>query len=114
MPDADPDYDGLKNITEYALGTNPNAADPSPGNKIITDAENVGGLNYLRLTISRNPDATDVQYEVEAAGMLGVSADWSSAGLVTEVNTPDQLVVRDNVPIAPGVHRFMRLRVMMP
>jgi hypothetical protein len=114
MPEADPDRDGLKNITEYALATNPNAANPSSDNKIVTDAENVGGLDYLRLTITRNPDAADVQYEVEATGMLGASATWSGAGLVTEVNTPGQLVVRDNVPIAPGVHRFMRLRVMMP
>ncbi|MBK8037615.1 MAG: hypothetical protein IPK22_10820 [Verrucomicrobiaceae bacterium] len=55
--------------------------------------------------------ATDVTLIVEASSDL---VNWSSAGLIIETNTANQLVVRDTVAVTPGVQRFMRIRVTRP
>jgi hypothetical protein len=64
---------------------------------------------FLRLSIPKNPAATDVTFIVEASSGL---VSWSSAGLVIE-SAPgaSPLVVRDSVAVTPGVRRFMRVRV---
>jgi hypothetical protein len=93
------------------LGTNPNASNSSA---ISLDAETVSTSRYLRLSITKNPNATDVQFVVEATGTLAVPNSWSSNGLIIETNTSTQLVVRDNNAITPGTQRFMRLRVTRP
>ena len=107
----DPDKDGQSNLMEYALGSNPNAAGSSP---ISADSETVSTSRYLRLSVSKNPNATDVQFVVEATSTLSIPSSWSSSGLIIETNTASQLVVRDNVAISPGSQRFMRLRVTKP
>jgi regulation of enolase protein 1 (concanavalin A-like superfamily) len=107
----DPDNDGQSNLMEYALGSNPNAAGSAP---ISTDSETVATASYLRLSVSKNPNATDVQYVVEATSTLAIPSSWSSVGLIIETDTASQLVVRDNVAISPDTQRFMRLRVTKP
>ncbi len=105
------DLDDMNNLSEYGQATNPNAPNASP---ILVDIEQVASLKYLRLTTPRNPTATDLQYIVEATDSLVAPVTWSSAGLVIEVDTSSQLVVRDGVPISPGIQRFMRLRMLKP
>lgn len=107
-PHIDADLDGQINLLEYALGSPPNTATGSP----VTYSEAViGDQRYLRLTVPKNPAATDVTYSVEATSDPALSASWTPAGLITEVNTATQLVVRDYVPISPDVRRFMRAKV---
>lgn len=108
---ADADGDGLVNLLEYAVGTNGTVQNGAP--QVITLAP-VNSEQYLRITVPKNPAATDVIFTVEATGDLSNPASWSSAGLVIETNTATQLVVRDNVPAGPGVRRFMRVRVERP
>lgn len=109
---ADPDGDGINNLLEYALGTNPLASNPSPA---VTDTEAVGGSRYLRLTTTKNPAATGVTYSVEASDDIGNSASWSSAGVVIETDSANTLTARDNVPMnGEAAKRFMRLRVSVP
>ena len=109
---ADPDGDGLDNLLEYALGTNPLADNASP---VVMDAENVGGNTYLRLTTTKNPAATGITYYVEATGDLGTPGSWSTAGVVIETNSATMLSARDGVPMNGGTNqRFMRLRVSDP
>ena len=106
-PDQDPDHDGQNNAAEYGTGTNPNLAGASP---IVIDLETIGAERFLRVTIPKNPAATDATFTVDASILL-VPAAWSAAGLVTETNTGTLLRVRDGVPVDSTPNRFLRLRV---
>ena len=106
-PAADPDGDGHNNAAEYATGTNPNVPGLSP---VVIDLETVGLDRFLRVTVPKNPAATDATVSVDASTVL-VPATWSAAGLVTETNTTTLLRVRDGVPVDSTPHRFFRLQV---
>lgn len=97
---ADPDADSLPNLLEYACGTDPNAANPSP---IM--------LEYLegqfRLRIPRDPLASDVTLIVETTSDLSDPESWTTLGTVIEENTPSLCVVRD---ATGGPHRFLRVK----
>lgn len=105
----DPDQDGMRNLMEYAFGLTPTSAAASP---IVTDRVVVGQDSFLRIDVPRSASATGLSWIVEATSDLTNPASWSSDGLVVEVNTPTRLRVRDFVPAAPGVRRFMRVRVL--
>lgn len=99
---ADPDGDGSSNLLEYALATDPNL----PSTTTITrDAVNVSGTDYLRLTVLKNPAATDLTYTVETTAD---PATWSAADTFIEEETATTLIVRDTLA---GPRRFIRLRV---
>jgi hypothetical protein len=66
------------------------------------------GTFTLRITVSKNPLATNLDYSVETCGSLD---DWSAANTVIETNTATQLIVRDSVGISASSRRFIRLRV---
>jgi hypothetical protein len=108
---ADPDGDSMQNLMEYATGTNPNVPTTSGTSY---DTEIVLSQKYLRLTVTKNSAATELQYVVEATGTPDNAGSWSSAGLVTEVNTAAQLRVRDTVALTSPSPRFMRLRLVKP
>lgn len=102
---ADYDSDGLKNIFEFALGTDPKASGPTPW---TTDLETVGPDQYLRLTVQKNPAATDLTYTIEASPDL-TPLSWVPA--IIESNTATQLIARDSVKTSGSARRFIRLRV---
>jgi len=68
---------------------------------------------YLRLTVPRNPNATDVSFFVELTDTLVPSA-WSTNGTVVVSNAPALLEVRSSAPVASSAGGFMRLRVSRP
>ncbi len=111
----DPDKEGIVNVMEYALNANPTLADTS----VLPRA----GTNGTRLTLSftRNLNATDLTYAVEASNDLASwpviasktgAAAWSTASgaSVTDPGT-GSVTITDSVAISPGVRRFLRLRV---
>ena len=83
---------------------------PSP---VTSGREAITGSDYFRLTIPRNPAATDVQYTVEWSTDLA-PLSWSTTGLVIEQNTPSLLVVRDSIPIAGQPKRFYHIKFTLP
>jgi hypothetical protein len=107
----DTDGDGLVNLLEYAIGSNGAVSSTNPQ---VTTMASLSASNYLRLSIPKNPAATDVTFTVEATSDLSNPLSWSSTGLIIESNTSTQLIVRDNVPSGPGVQRFMRVKVIRP
>jgi len=106
----DPDNDGWNNLLEYALNLRGGLPDESP---LAQDMATMGQNKFLRLTVPKNPDAMGIIYTVEATSDLTNPLSWSSAGLIVEEDSAATLSVRDNVPSAPGVRRFMRLRVTL-
>jgi hypothetical protein len=120
--DADPDGDGLSNLMEYALNTEPKTYEYSP----LTTVRDSNGL--LNFTFVRNPGNSDVSYWVEASNSMQ-SNDWttiasSTAGGVTVqsgasgVNEVDdgalkRVTVTDAAGAAGQSSRFMRLRITL-
>ena len=110
---ADIDRDGLTNLFEYATNTAPTTANVSP---VVTDTVTIGPDKFLRLTVPKNPAATDVTYQVQGTADLAAPLSWSAAGLVIELNNGTTLRVRDNIPLgspAPPAH-FLRVFVSKP
>ncbi len=120
---ADPDHDGLPNVTEYALNTQPltpNALSP------ITTAKS-GAL--LTFTFPRNPLVTDVTYTVEVSSTLAPD-DWTpiatsiggaatvatGASAVSEVTegAMKRVTVTDQASATGAAKRLMRLRISAP
>jgi uracil DNA glycosylase len=92
---------------EYALGLNPNT--PAPLSQRITN--DLDSNQYLRLTITKNPNATDVTYSVEASSDL---TTWNTTEVLILQNTATVLQVRDTQAMSAANRRFMRLRVTQP
>ena len=111
--DSDPDHDGISNLMEYALGLHPGVGNP-PTSGLVTDREAIASSNFLRLSVTKNPLASDVVYSVEVTDDLSNPASWTTAGTVIESNTSNILIVRDTAPIGSTARHFMRLRVTQP
>jgi subtilisin family serine protease/methionine-rich copper-binding protein CopC len=108
---ADPDGDGMVNLLERALGSDPNSR--SSADLPVSSREIVDGDEFLALTIQKSPDATDVTFIVEVSADL---ATWNSGSGHTTIieNTSTMLKVRDNTPMRSAAKRFIRLRVTSP
>lgn len=101
---ADPDNDGLPNLLEYALGSNPLRASPTsaPAGSVVD--------SHLVLTFARIADPA-LAYSVEAATTLtapGWLSLWSSTGAA---NTAGPVSVADMVSLSAQTSRYLRLKV---
>ena len=101
----DGDGDGISNLMEYALNTDPLVSNSNP---VAHDLETVAGKQYLRLAIPKNPAASNLTYTVETCDDLN---GWSAADTVIETDTTGQLVVRDKIPTTAATRRFIHLKV---
>ena len=104
--DADPDGDGVANLVEMALGSDPLSGAQS--NLPIPGEIAIGGKTYLTLTIQKAAgDAVD--YSVETSGDL---KDWIAGDAVVLEETADRIVVRDSRATSVTVgNRQVRLRL---
>jgi hypothetical protein len=118
---ADPDKDGLCNLLEYALGSDPLRLEATA----VPTVACIDG--YLEFTFSRTSAHPDVVIAVEASTDLADPTAWSliaqSASGAETVSNGATLVeesgagarrsvrVRDVLPVGTGRQRFLRLRV---
>jgi hypothetical protein len=98
--------DAMPNLLKYALGLPPLVVAKNP---VVGDVAS----GYLRLTLPKNPAATDVSYHVEVTPDLANPA-WTTNGTVIDVNSSTLLQVHYNVPIGSSPVEFIRLQVTQP
>jgi hypothetical protein len=106
--------DGIPNLVKYALGMNPTV--PATGGLPQMNMAS----NRLALTFNRQKSATDIVYEVQAAGDLfgfsNATVLWSSASNAYGggTNTSQAVTVQDTVDASVTNRRFMRLQISRP
>jgi hypothetical protein len=99
-PEDDADHDGLDNLAEYALDTDPNNFTAAPA--FTVDA------THLTLTFTRPKGRTDVSYHAETSDLAG---DWTDVPLEVTGETETHETVRARVARPGGDNRlFLRLR----
>ncbi len=101
-PEEDPDGDGIPNLLEYALGTNPRL----PSREGLPELESTP--SELALTYWKNPALADLAWQVEVSSDL---VQWSalSDSLVSTQNGLE--LRRASVPTNPP-RTFLRLKVI--
>ena len=104
---ADPDYDGLNNLLEYALGMDPNASGVMPAVLALNGANLE--YTYTRSTAAKDNDVT---YQIEWSDTLAAGS-WSTENATEEIqSTQDTLeTVKTTIPAGNNGKRFLRLRV---
>ncbi len=97
--------DNLPNLLKYATGLNPLVPGVAP---IMYDIDS----GCLRLSVQKDPQATDVTYLVEVTDDLTSAEKWTTVGTTAEADTATELSVHDNTPVTDSASRFLRLRVI--
>jgi hypothetical protein len=114
---ADPDKDGIPNLLEYALNSDPRAPSSSTLPVASSAIDSADSKPHLLLTASLNALATDITVFAEVSSDL---VTWNSGPTFTEIasDTPNgsmhTVVFRDLTPLSSGVRRFIRLKVTRP
>lgn len=114
-PTTDSDNDGIPNLLEFALGTNPNVGDNAlAAQRSLVQIESDKGGRFLTLTVQK-PGRTSVNYVVETSGDLKTWSSVEGKDIITLMNTASLLKVRAARYVdatRPGA-TFLRLRVIL-
>ena len=103
-PTADPEGDGRSNLLEYAMGSNPKAADKPTAATAAFDG------TYVALIYTRRIGASDVAFSVKQSGNLG---GWTTATAIDEVSSNNGVTetVSAKVPVNGAAQMFLRLHI---
>ncbi|MGK0240237.1 MAG: hypothetical protein ACI92G_003722, partial [Candidatus Pelagisphaera sp.] len=99
-PQADYDLDGLTNLEEYLLGTDPKVTDVGKGLRV--GMVEIGGEQYLTITYSRSKDILGISQTVEVGSDFET---WMSGPIYTE-----EYEVNDN----PDGTEAVTMRILDP
>ena len=116
-PATDADFDGLANLLEYSIGSDPRVADASAfGPQFrLSNLSDFGYPalpdHYLTALVRRNPLALDAVLKVEVSSDL--SSLWSTNETILVDSVPSAFLVRDQFGVETDPHRNMRLRATL-
>ncbi|BDS06693.1 hypothetical protein NT6N_17330 [Oceaniferula spumae] len=121
--DEDPDGDGMTNLAEMAMGTNPNVANTDPvfgvsknnGVNIVED----GDQDYLQISLDKTATVDGVWFVAQFSSDLNT---WAPTNPTPEANSTYEVIensatrftVRDKTPISPSSPRFGRIILKQP
>jgi hypothetical protein len=114
----DTDGDGLTNLVEFAVGSNPNNSADANSRIIIWITQDNSGNHYLAMKFARrtNAAALGLQYLPEVSAdkttWASDSANVLSLGVAPLDTEYDWVTVRDQTPITPTMARFIRLHII--
>ena len=108
----DPDGDGVVNLLEYALDTDPLVPNPAVEAAAIV----VSGMTYPAVTFRRRLCRDHLQYVVETSDDLskwdrGVEHVVEAPPALDNADGTEQVIFRSVIPLQAGPRRFMRLAV---
>ncbi len=98
---ADPDGDGISNISEYALGSDPLSRSVRPGECAILSG-------FLTYTVSKDPRANEALWSAESSNDLNA---WDQANTTVLEDSLSTFKVRDNFGVSTNSQRFLRINV---
>lgn len=117
QPGADFDSDGISNLVEYALNSNPVQAGGGPWVVAVDQ-------NRLQISFTRNLSALGLIYRVEGSDTLEAGSwevlatrtgtgDWtkSAGGTVTDNAATGAVSAKDSVTVSSRTKRFLRLTI---
>ncbi|MGE9270429.1 MAG: Ig-like domain-containing protein [Verrucomicrobiales bacterium] len=106
-PAADPDMDGIDNLTEYGLNSDPNNSSDRPEILVSSDGTDVS-LHFTKVAA-----ATDINYILEWSTDL---SEWFTDG-ITQVTDPDPAtdadypVIKASLAKDTDTAKFLRIRI---
>ncbi len=114
---ADPDFDGLTNVAEYAMGSNPLSNDLGAQPAVAVQPIAVGGIvaDYLTIAIRRQVGIEDANLRAQFSSDL---TTWNENGvLVASILHADGTrteTLRSAAPVDGAGRQFARVRVTSP
>ncbi|QQL45409.1 matrixin family metalloprotease [Sulfuriroseicoccus oceanibius] len=105
----DYDRDGVKNLLEYALGTDPTSMTQAPTVEMVT----TGNGPEMQLRFKQLTGLADISYQVETSDTLE-SESWTTSGVVLNYGDTDANGMREvtaSIPVGSGP-RFLRLQIV--
>jgi Zn-dependent metalloprotease len=107
---ADDDGDGLNNLIEYALGTDPSASSTAitSSNYLTIEKATAGGLVFAQLRLRRTLVREGITFTLQRSSD---NSAWIDAGTAVVTDSASELVLRDSLAVQFSQARYFRLRV---